>query len=92
MLLTQPMPVAVWLDAADRPARLVYQGTALHDHRRADAAPRRPRLADRHHASPDAGTDRSGGGSRPASTTTGETLVFDLRRAAAEWHVVQVYA
>ena len=27
MLLTQPMPVAVWLDATDRPVRLVYQGT-----------------------------------------------------------------
>ena len=27
MLLAQPTPVAVWLDAADRPARLVYQGT-----------------------------------------------------------------
>ena len=91
MLLAQPTPVAVWLDAADRPARLVYQGTRFTT---IDEPTPLPHEADWPTGITHPPTRSRSVGWRftARSTTDGETLVFDLCRAAAEWHVVQVYA
>ena len=91
MLLTHPMPVAVWLDAADRPARLVYQGTRFTT---IDEPTPLPRDDDwpTGITHPPAPSREVGWRFTARSTATGETLVFDLRRAASGWQVEQVYA
>ncbi|GAA1821081.1 hypothetical protein [Agromyces neolithicus] len=90
MLLAQPTPVAVWLDATDRPARLVYRGTRFTT---IDEPTPLPHDVDwpTGITHPPARSGAVGWRFTARSTVTGETLVFDLLRAATGWHVVQVY-
>lgn len=91
MLLAQPTPVAVWLDSADRPVRLVYRGAR---YTTIDEPTPLPHDIDwppgiTH---PPAEPRTAGWRLTARSTATGETLVFDLRQAGGGWQVEQVYA
>ncbi|GAA1755217.1 hypothetical protein [Agromyces humatus] len=90
MLLAQPAPVAVWLDDADRPVRLVYEGAR---YTTIDIPTPLPGDVDWPTGITHPPARRSTRGWRltARSTVTGEALVFDLRHTGAEWQVEQVY-
>ncbi|HET6672099.1 MAG TPA: hypothetical protein VFG92_01885 [Agromyces sp.] len=91
MLLTHPSPVAVWLDGAGRPARLVYQGAR---YTTVDTPTPLPHDLDwpPNLTHPPAGPPTTGWRITARDASTSETLVFDLRHTSAGWIVEQVYA